>query len=577
VPTQPVTDPVYVPENHPDVAIFAAGPSACCGIDPLDPYANVNRTNPDNGGLREVQWWGRILGAGTPQNNDLKPFEKWSTRAGLRGSFNDTWDYTLSYVYSIEETSAFRKESVKKELQNALYGRGGPDRNEFYRFAWDTRDQNSQGLMDTILGFWGYDAQATQKVFDGIVSGEFGSMGGGAIGAAFGVQWREDTLMYDYNNPSEAFIFTFFVGGADFDVSQSSTAVFGELAFPFTEDLELNIAARWEEIEEESTVDPKVSFLFTPTEEWSVRASWGTSFRVPTLFTSGGENFNAGAGTDPVIGQPITYRARFATDPSTPVVPQEADTWNVGATYSGENGLTASLDYWNFEYDGFIVYESQGAVLATDPLGPQVLRDPSGNVIEVTGFASNAGFLNTSGIDFSISYAIDTGSGTFTPFLDSTYMLEYEIDDPQWGPLDALGWANTWNVGSAAVEARANIGVRWENDKHSANIYARYIDSFLSDESSDRLGGPITTTDSGGSTVLDPANFLPVESHTTIDAQYAYRSDSLFGSDTDSTIRLGVRNALDEDAPLVWSTAGYEENVHDPRGRYIFLSLTTKF
>jgi iron complex outermembrane receptor protein len=100
VPTQPVIDPVYVPENHPDlIDIFAAG------ID--DPYAGVSRINED--GFREVQWFGRVLGAGTPQNYDLKPYNSWRAKGGLRGELSETWDYTMSYAYSIDETSANRR------------------------------------------------------------------------------------------------------------------------------------------------------------------------------------------------------------------------------------------------------------------------------------------------------------------------------------------------------------------------------------------------------------------------------------------------------------------------------------
>ena len=47
---------------------------------------------------------------------------------------------------------------------------------------------------------------------------------------------------------------------------QQSTAVFGEVSLPISDSFELNLAARWEEIDvgtgSESTVDPKISLLF---------------------------------------------------------------------------------------------------------------------------------------------------------------------------------------------------------------------------------------------------------------------------------------------------------------------------
>lgn len=561
VPTQPVTNPVYVPEDHPDLVIFAQG-------DP-DPYAGVGRINAD--GNREVQWWGRVLGGGSPQNNDLKPFNSWRYKIGLRGNINNSWDYTLSYAYSKEQTSAFRFESVLGELQQALYGRGGPNRDEWFFFSWENRDLNTQGVMDSILGFYGYEATADQKSLDGVVSTtELFSIGGRPVGAALGFQVREDSLAYDYNDQSEKFVFSFFIGGADFDVSRKTKALFGELALPIMDNLQLNTTLRWEEIDDETTIDPKISLRWTPMDTLSLRASYGTSFRVPSLFTKGGSFFDAVGANDPIVSAGITFRAEFATDPTNPVVPQEATNWNIGGTFTAENGFRVSIDFWNFKYDGFIAYESTGAVLATDPLGPQVLRDPSGNVIQVTGFARNAGDLKTNGVDWDVRFPVDTGLGTLVPFFQGTYMLTYDIDDPQWGPIDALGWRNFHNVGAQAIELRFNAGLQWNLNNHSASILARYIDGYLSDESDARLGGPIV--DGGGN--LDPANFLPVDSMTTFDFQYSYLLEM---AERSATLRLGVKNLTDKDAPGVFGSAGYDEGVHDARGRSFYGTLTVAF
>jgi len=577
VPTQPNTNPVYVTESHPDSIYYGAGPLARV-FDPLDPFSGAP-VGPE--GERELPWIGRIFGAGHPQNNDLKPFDNWRTRGGLRGEINETWDYSLSYAYSSEETSAFRRESILTVLQEALYGRGGPNGDEYYRFGYRNRDANSQELLDSIIGFYGYEAEANQKVFDAVVSGSFGSMGGGAIGAAFGVQWREDELIYDYNDQSNKFVFSFFVGGDDFQATQESTAVFGELSLPISEAFELNLAARYEDIEDETTFDPKVSFLYQPTDAWSVRGSWGTSFRVPSLFAQVGSYVDASSGTDPLTGVEITFTGERTSNPDVPLEPQEATTFNIGATYEHDSGFTASIDYWNFDYEGYITYEQPSAILTVDPTGPQVIRAPGGGVIKVIGYATNAGFVETDGIDLSLSWALEAGAGTITPYLDVAEILSYDIDDPVFGEVDALGLANRHNVGSPSVETRANLGVRYDNGGHTANLVARYIGDYDSDETDGNLGGPIVFRQPWGDIIqpatLDPENFRPVDSHTTIDAQYAYTFEGLFGGDTVSIVRIGARNLTDESPPEFFNTAGYDETVHDPRGRYYYGSVTVSF
>ncbi len=563
VPTQPVVSSVFVPENHPDLAIFAPGNP--------DPFAGVTRINAD--GLREVDWLGRVLGAGTPQNNDLKPFDSWRIKGGLRGDLTDTWSYTLSYAYSIDETSAYRRESIQHELQEALYGRGGTNRDEWFHFAYDARDQNSDDLMATILGFYGYDAKATQKVFDFVTTGELFKMGSGSAYGALGVQYLEDSLAYDYNDQSEQFVFSFFIGGDDFAVKQDTKSVFGEIVLPVTENFELSLAARYTDVEGQTSTDPKASFLWTATDSWSFRGSIGTSFRVPSLFTQGGSFYNAGAGFDPGTGREVTFREEKATNPADPLVPQTATSYNIGTTFTSENGITASLDYWNYDYKDYITYEASPAVLAVDPFGPQVLRNENGNVVQVTAYASNAGFLKTDGLDFSLNWAADTAAGTFMPFVELTHIMSYDMDDPLWGALDGRGIRNFNNIGAPAIEWRINGGLLWTKNNHSANVYVRYIDSYLSDDSSGRLGGPIT--DENGNP--DFANYLPVDSMTTVDLQYSYVWEGLIGSSNVTTITLGARNIFDELPPAVFSSAGYDEKVHNPRGRSIYLGLSTSF
>jgi hypothetical protein len=123
--------------------------------------------------------------------------------------------------------------------------------------------------------------------------------------------------------------------------------------------------------------------------------------------------------------------------------------------------------------------------------------------------------------------------------------------------------------------------LQYDNEGHSANVIVRYIGDYLSDETDGNLGGPIVFRQPWGDIIqpatLDPDNFIPVDSQTVIDLQYAYTFDGLIGNDTVSTLRLGVRNATDELPPAFFNTAGYDESVHDPRGRYVYASYSVTF
>ena len=77
-------------------------------------------------------------------------------------------------------------------------------------------------------------------------------------------------------------------GADDWSGTLTTTAAFVEVAVPLGEMIELNVAGRYEEFDEigEDTVDPKISVIFRPIDSLTLRASGGSSFRVPSLMQS---------------------------------------------------------------------------------------------------------------------------------------------------------------------------------------------------------------------------------------------------------------------------------------------------
>ena len=63
---------------------------------------------------------------------------------------------------------------------------------------------------------------------------------------------------------------------------------------------------------------------------------------------------------------------------------------------------------------------------------------------------------------------------------------------------------------------------------------------------------------------------LDIDSFTTVDLQYSYSMSS-----EDLTWTAGLKNAFDEDVPLVFDAANfsYDPKHHDPRGRMFTLGV----
>ncbi len=121
------------------------------------------------------------------------------------------------------------------------------------------------------------------------------------------------------------------------DQDRQSYAAFAEMQIPVTENLEVNIAARYEDLETDSSVDPKLSLRWQATDELVLRASVSTAFREPSLsqFSAletslqGIQDFNPD-GTPK--GGAVFVRVTSAGNPN--LTPEESTNYNFGAIWS---------------------------------------------------------------------------------------------------------------------------------------------------------------------------------------------------------------------------------------------------
>ena len=538
VPSQPQLDPAFVPGHHPD-AILIGGP---------DPFPG----SASNSGVLFL----RPFGAGSPPNVSDKEYQSWRYQIGLRGDLENDWSWELALTRSINEATNTRIDQITENLQAALDG-NGPGGDGYYHWLTSTQDQNTQEMYDFILGEFGYAADSGQTVYDGHISGNLFELSSGSVGAAFGIQYRKDTLSYDFNERSEERAFNFFGGGNDFSASQDVFAAFVELSVPISSQIEIQAAVRYEDFDSVSTTDPKLAVLWTPSENLSLRASYSSSFRVATVFQNFSEFVTPQSANDPLQGgDEFSFISLLTGDPDRPLTPQESTALNAGFTWNADFGLNVSIDYWNFDYTDYITAETAQALLNTDPNGPQITRGADGAPIAITTFYRNAGSLKTDGVDFDISFDMELGDkGTLTPFVGGTYILSYDLQDPIAGKIDGLGNVNDENFGVSTVELRSNFGLRWNTDNHAANIIARYIGEYENDNE----------------------NNATVDRWVKIDAQYAFTLPPLFGTNEGATVTLGVLNLFDEEAPTVRNSIGYDATVHDPRGRMIYMNVKYPF
>jgi len=68
----------------------------------------------------------------------------------------------------------------------------------------------------------------------------------------------------------------------------------------------------------------------------------------------------------------------------------------------------------------------------------------------------------------------------------------------------------------------------------------------------------------------------PVDSNTTFDARYQLLLDGFLGGEG-ASFTVGAVNLLDEDPPAISARPLFDSEVHDPRGRQLYIALKQTF
>lgn len=525
---------------------------------PSQPVLNppvMPASNPGNLFGRPVAVFGRVIGSGGTAQLVRNEAEAWRATFGVKHEFNDTWKIDAAYTYSANDYSLKQPDTLTDRYQAALNGVGGPNNNQFFNPLFGA--SNDPAVIANFTGLYGFDAESRLHVVDVVLTGELMQLPAGPLGIAVGYQHRDESLSYDFSPQANQFRFGFFIGNDDFQGSQKVNAGFVELNVPIIENLELQGALRYEDFGDDvNTLDPKIGLLYRPNEWLSLRSSWSSSFRSPSIFQQNGSLVAPFRVFDPLQGAQVTVSQRTKSDPNDPLEPQTSKTFNIGATFTPTSALTVSIDYWNFAYREFITPQSANAVVAANPNGPAVTRVAGNQISTVTTFFKNAGALDTDGFDVSAKLKLPQSAlGQFTLQGDGTFVRSYDLDDPVLGKVNGLALRNFNNFGVPMPKFRGNTGVLWENGRHSANVFVRYIHSYRDDS----------------------AGWRKVKAFTTVDAQYGINLEGVGPLKTGPNVTIGVRNVFDRDPPDAVDRSGYDPLVANALGRLVYVSLGLGF
>lgn len=491
------------------------------------------------------------------------------------------------YDTTTETTTSFLSPGIDFNLYNgwtiSLDGTWGKDTIDYTSVA--VADPSGAVLQTTSVCYCN-----KSRMYEIGAEGPLFALGGGDARLAVGAGYRRNSFQSRYYSSSSM------VGG-----DEDSRFAYAEASLPFidaaanirgVQRLELTAALRTEDYDSFGKVTtPKLGLIYGPNPDFTLRASWGKSFKAPTLFQRYAKRQvylgPAAAHGGARFGPDATVLGTAGGNPD--LGPERAKTWSASLAYHplALSGFEAELTFFGIDYigrvvkpvakssqalsnpvyDEFVIYEPspdlQAGIIATHQfynstgtvVGPDDY-DPDDVVAVYYNSNVNASRQNIRGVDLSGAYRFDAADGHLeirgsASWLDSSQRTTSLQDD-----YDLAG--TIYNP--ARVNSR--IGAVWNRHGLTASLFANYT------------GGVTNTWTAAGASEK-------IASMTTFDAVLRYAA----GSDSKGLpvwdFALSAQNLFDRDPPFYTIDSvyqlPYDATNYSPIGRFLSVSVSRRW
>jgi outer membrane receptor for ferrienterochelin and colicin len=492
---------------------------------------------------------------------------------GFRGEFNDwNWEVAASRGRSESlQTGDLTQGWVRTDLLQAEIDAGN------YNIFGTTF--NPSEVLDRVRTNLVRQGQSDLTTYDATVSGPIFDMPAGELLMAAGLEYREESVS---DIPDDQFRRGLIFGTESVSAaaSRDNWSAFVEFSLPLLENLELELAARYDDYSDfGSTTNPKVAARWDVSDAFAVRGSWGTGFRAPSLAQIGlGPSQESlffsdtyGCAVNLAYCATTDYVVIFSGNPD--LEAEESENFNFGLTVNPLESLSVSVDYWDitqekkiddvpfgFLYNSFCNDQNSTVCVRGTPLPGESL----GALQSVSTSFINIGEQSVTGIDLSTSYATDIGPGSLSLNLYYSYLLDFDRVE-----LDSTG-ANFVTRPLAGEyeypETRWSLTGNYEVGDWGLFTQLYYIGEFEDTPDSDF----------DGNLDYDTNQSRMVDSFLTVNLQASYSGFN------NTRLMVGIENLFDEDPPFAIGDGdtdlyGYVSSQHSPRGMFWYARATFSF
>lgn len=457
----------------------------------------------------------------------------------------------------------------------------------------------------------------------------------GPAGIAFGVEARRETQSDDRDaNLDGTFTFTDSVTGTtnlsnvaavspNPDTEGSRTVGSGYVEFalplvsptmdvPLVHRLDMQLAGRYEHYSDFGSVaKPKIALAWDLVDGFRLRGSYSEGFRAPNLEQTNATQYSRLAnGVDHIRCEADLRAGRIdsfagcsqntsgvsllvAGNPE--LQPEESTSTSFGFAFQPSfvpeefGRITLTADRWRIKQEQIVGLLGAQTALTLDYLNrvnggtnPLVVRAaptaddielfagtgiaPVGQAISVSDRFINLQPQTAGGLDFGLNWLLrGTRIGSFSIDLNATKLLEFTREPG--AVVDALYAAREAGTIDASTPLpdprqligqdgrprwRASASLTWNRGPWRAGISSQYMSSFEQAQLLSESGVPFKVDD---------------RLITNVYGQYRFYNET--------TVRLGVRDITDEGPAL--ADGGYKGSLHNPWGRYFYVSISKTF
>ena len=586
--------------------------------------------NPSGIPFNEDVGWGRmrLIGKSHPlsgtgvHNSDTSMREEYDRRyirmalnSTFTAPFVENWDGSVTYAFMTSrdvstEPRAFSAKGITAGLNCDVVKNRQACYNPFAPVPGDASTINSNAIMGSIASNYRQDneneLQTLDIVFNGPVPlGRF-ELPGGEIGAAIGLQRREDA--FD-DRPAASLI----SGDAatlsvvqPYGGSRTVNSSFIEVSLPVLDNMEVNVAARDERFSTgQAELVKKLGAVYEPLDWLALRATWGEAFIAPNLSQLLAPEE---CSSSTAVEDPFTSFSGFlfgCLSGNRDLRSETSDTLSFGFDIDLDNGITANLTWSETDFTDRLVVSNNQDVLNVDffnfklatgftptptqkkptaeqvlawqknPLSdPRVVRSPSdaGLFERITRGTTNASTLLVRSYDGEIDYSLELSNiGTVGVNLAASYIEDFLYQTLPTDPIrNAVGEQNDFTGTAPAIpRLKTNLTLSWSNGQHRASLIGRYVSAVNFDAAQNDIVGTWAYSNWRHVDVI--------RAWTQMDASYTYRDIGIPTVGGSLSVTLGARNVFDREAQKSGMSSGVISELQDALGRVFYGRLNYTF